>query len=231
MKHATLEACFNCVFLLQNRRNIFILGGIIILVLYFFNKKNREIVPKNLGLVAYFVTFIAFYFIFCCVNFFTTRYVLCAIPLALLALVASFFAFLPEKKHLFAYGFFTFCGAMSLFFTINGRGAGDVELGAFDLIEVQQQAVSVIEKYVPKDQAVLIHQGFLKNFALKNPYCGFLKEPYQKIDSTFTPNGIGYFLSIEPDSLYEKMKIEGKIEVLNRFEKGKAVTEVYRIKN
>ena len=225
----TLEACFNCVFLLQNRRNIFIFGSIIILILYFFNKKNRDIAPKNLGLIAYFVTFIGFYFIFCCVNFFTTRYVLCAIPLALLALVASVFEFLPEKKYLFAYVFFTFCGAMSLHFTLNGHGAGDVELGAFDLIEVQQQAVSTIEKYVPKGQAVITHHGFLKKFALKNPYCGFLKVPYQKIDSTFTPNGIGYFFSVEPDTLYEKMKVEGKIEVLHRFEKGKSVTEVYKV--
>jgi 4-amino-4-deoxy-L-arabinose transferase-like glycosyltransferase len=225
-----MKETFNYAFVTQNRRNVFAYGSLIVLLLFLVNKKFRFAKPKNIELTLYFLTFILFYAVFCSVNFFTVRYVLCLIPVGLLFIVALFFELTPPKQHFVPTLFFLFCMFTALNYTIKGRHPGDDELGAFDFIDVQAQAVSAIEKYVPKDKPVLTRYGFLKNFALKTPYCGFLSVPYTKFDAGFPPNAIGYYLAVEPDAEYEKMKQEGKIEVLHRFEKNKALAEIYRVK-
>ena len=229
IKHV-IEEVFNHAFVLQSRRHIFAYGALIVLLLFIVNKKLRFAAPKNLGLMPYFITFILLYAIFCSLNFFTVRYVLSLIPVGLLLIVGLFFELTPTKQHFLPTLFFVFCFGASLNYTIKGRNTGDGELGAFDLIEVQAQAISAIEKYVPKDKAPLTRYGFLKNFALKTPYCGFLTVPYTKFDAGFPVNSVGYYLEVESDKEYNEMKQKGKIEVLHRFEKNSALSEIYRVK-
>jgi hypothetical protein len=155
---------------------------------------------------------------------------MCIIPIGLLLVVSLIFEHTPTKYSILPALFFVFCFSTSIKYTLLGRDLGDTELGAFDLIEVQVQAISAIEKYVPKDKAPLTRYGFLKGSALKTAYCGFLDVPYTKLEVGFPPNAIGYYLSVEPDKEYEKMKQEGKIEVLHRFEKNIALAEIYRVK-
>jgi 4-amino-4-deoxy-L-arabinose transferase-like glycosyltransferase len=226
----TLENCFNQLFLLQNRRNIFVLGAIVALFLFLLNKKYRFATPKNLHFLPYFFVFLLFYLIFSSANFYTARYVMCAIPIGFLMVTAAVFELMPPKKHFLAFLIFAFGAAATLQFTLVGKNVSDVELGAFDLIGVQHKAANAIEKYVPKDQKPITRYGFLKEFSLKTAYCGYLNEPYKEFEARFLPGGIGYYLSIESDKEYDKAKAEGKLEILHRFEKNNAFAEIYRVK-
>jgi hypothetical protein len=122
--------------------------------------------------LSFFMLFAFLYLSFSSVNFFTTRYLLCLMPMY--AISMSYFMYTVfEKRWLYFLLFF----ASTTFFIYHSaidRKSGETDLAYADIVKVQMGIVNFCEENKLYDKT--IYDPFLNVVALKNKYASFLSQ-------------------------------------------------------
>ena len=173
--------------------------------------------------------FILCFFCFCCINPLTGRYMLAAI-IPLLVLTGIFLDIMIT----YTYNVLSSAVLLSVFIIgycsfNNDNNCGDIDLCAFDGMDVQANVVNYFEKDI--DQHKTIAAGsFLERVHLTSPATGFLHadKVFNNVkwdinDST----DYAIFDNIEPDYRYRILKQKNDFSLVFRTQKGKMWAEVY----
>lgn len=201
----------------------------IIVMLYITVKENYY---DSLSQQRFMMLLCAFVFCFLCfssLNFFTPRYLLASVvPVLFIAAVfLSKYIALTGKKMIYpvlllilAIGFFSFK---------TNYGYGDVDLGAFDAVHVEQKIVDYFEQNVPYEK--VIGSSFLEKEHLLHPATGFLHSDKAFVNTGWYINektDYAVFTNIEPDDRYEQVKRDPSFTLAYRYKKGEVWGEVYK---
>lgn len=203
--------------------NHFILLLFSVISLSYILYKKKKIQNLHFILFSYVVIFV--YISFSTINFFTTRYLLCILPLFILTstyLVYTLF----QERNLYFYTIFSLF-LINNYFNSNIIYNQDVYNGFKESILVQKQAIRFCESQKWYNES--IKTGFLQYYNMNTPRLGYLK------DSTIFKNINGqnpkiyYFYSCEfaPQNTIDSLNNDTTMIKIKRYEKNKAWAEIY----
>jgi len=174
------------------------------------------------------VFFLIAYLCFSCVNFFSPRYLMSALVI-LIVLSAYYFDLLIDKLNDWVYYFsLLLILIIGIFGFKHDSGLGDINLGAYDGMIVQQRIVDYLEKNNFYDK-VIVTRSFQDREHLEKPYTGFLhNKVFKNVNWAITsPTDILIFSNIEPDPVYKYIKNDTTYHLLYRTQKGQVWGEIY----
>jgi 4-amino-4-deoxy-L-arabinose transferase-like glycosyltransferase len=212
------------LFFLQGKNILFLFSLALAIYLIVTKSISKQIMHRLLV----FLLFILFYTAFCSVNFFTTRYLLCVLPVFIIAgtgLISS------ALKHNWLKGsvLTTFALLFAYHSFIGYRNEQDISLGFKDSVLIQKQAVNYAEKMNWQQKS--IYSAFLMQYYMGIPELGYLNDPDKAFHKVWNDNESDYnlhiFCSNENDPSYAKIKEESGLVLLKRFERGRAWVEIY----
>lgn len=178
------------------------------------------------------VFFIVFYLVFTCINFFTARYLLCIFPILYIIVAAwldTYLDILPKYSVLSILVAFL----VIIFFEFkDNNGLGDLDLGTFDAMQVQEDAITWIENAQLFDSGIAAGSFQMREHMTK-PYTGFLHT--NKIFSNTTYEVLPtttylIFDNIEPDFNFEEYKCDTLFYPVYESRHGQAIVQIYRRK-
>jgi 4-amino-4-deoxy-L-arabinose transferase-like glycosyltransferase len=192
--------------------------------------KNPDTVKKKAARKFIFlsVVFVSAYLIFSCINFFTARYMVCALVFVLI-LAAAYLSVYVSKLYDPVYQVTIVCLLLAGYYGYKyDNGVLDINRGTFAAMEVQENIVSYFEKEHLYSKN--IYASFLNREHLKKPLTGFLHT-----DSVFTsvsyevqPNSdYLIFDNIDSSELYTSYKNNAAYHLVYKTSKGPAWEEVY----
>ena len=179
------------------------------------------------------VLFICAYLAFTCINFFTSRYLICFLVFVLI-LAAAWFDLYITMLYRTIYYLTLACMLLSCYYCFKyDIGVGDVNLGAFDGIVVEENMVRYFENAHLYDKNIATVSFQIKEI-LQKPYAGFLHS-----DSTF--KNISYDTSqttdyvatdnirsdVHADSRYDSLAKSPEYHLVYKFEKGRSWAMVF----
>lgn len=222
-------------FFLQQRRYILsILLIAMMMIAIFIKNKNGEpsTLKHNKNIKPLFVLFAIFsigYIIFSGINFFTMRYILALLPIyaIVFAYFLNYYATKLNKNTwiLIAIVILAFQGTG----TFKHNNTGDCDMGYADAVWVHQQLIAYCEQQQWQEE--VITTDFLTGVNLTNPYSGYLtNKKFNKVSSTLTDStSLLIFSNMEFNDYYNSMKKQKKVNIIKRFEKENAWSEIYKI--
>jgi len=219
-----LENYFSYLFIYQSR-NVISASVIITAILFFYKKLNRNTVSEN-KIILLFTLFIAFFLLFCSINFFSNRYVLCLIPP--LAIIASWLIHTTIKKFILQTVFVAIIFSASLYHSLNKKSSSDHNLGYVEVIKSYQETVDFMIENKLSDKK--IYAFFLMKESLTNPYSGYLNEKKQFTQvGNAEENAYEYFIfsNTEGEEDAEKIKQKTALTLIKRFENKHSQVEIY----
>jgi 4-amino-4-deoxy-L-arabinose transferase-like glycosyltransferase len=174
------------------------------------------------------VCFLAAYLVFSCVNFFTARYLLCA-QVFILILLAAYIDMYISMLYNTIYYLTMACILLTGYYGYKyDWGVRDINRGAFDAMEVQENIVRYFENNHLYDKNIFAPYPDLEH--LKKPSTGFLHtdSTFKKVETTIYPN-TGYFIFDNADSSeqYTCFKNNHAYHLIYQTRKGPAWAEVY----
>ncbi|HYV93305.1 MAG TPA: hypothetical protein VE978_16135 [Chitinophagales bacterium] len=220
------------VFLGYGRKILVVLLGLIIILLIFYGRRLKtSISPGIIKITWSMLTLFAFYVFFSATNYLMLRYL---IPL----IVIFIFLLTIWGNQLHQWGFrllpYLFCVviALSLYhdYTFEPSWIDDVSLNYKDDVVVDQQAVSFMENRQAQSKKILIHSLSAYNFT--HPELFYLHGPSFKnvsLDSLLKSADYYIFSNLNT-SYYDYVKSNDSLQLIKRFEKGKAWCEIYERK-
>jgi 4-amino-4-deoxy-L-arabinose transferase-like glycosyltransferase len=175
-----------------------------------------------------FVTYVSF----CCINFFTDRYLLTALIIALVisAYLADMFI---DKLRSFVYPLtIVITLAIAAVSFTNSHGIGDVGLQMYKAMEVQQAVVDYMENNNLYEHNIAAPSS-LNRVHLTQPYTGFLRsgKTFKSVNYTMEPTTEYLIIdNIEPDTSIHKSQLEQQFTKAYSVAKGEAWAEIYKRK-
>lgn len=168
------------------------------------------------------------YLCFCCLNFFTNRYLLPALVITIFWFALLFWLLLLLRSAHWAW--YTLAAALPVAWAFrDATGHSDVELGSFPAMRVQQRMVDFLEQN--DYYAASIGGGPFQDIEhLTKPMTGFLRSERAftkvrwEIDSA---TQIAFFNNIEPDKRYEEVAGDASFKRIYRDEEGGTWAEIY----
>ncbi len=119
------------------------------------------------------VFFLGAYLSFSCLNFFTNRYLISVLIIVLILAAFCFDVLLQQFKPVVCYavaGIILLIAAMSF---KNNKGIGDVDLGVYNAMKVQEGVINYFEQNKLYDSSIAAYSA-LYRIHLTKPYAGFL---------------------------------------------------------
>ena len=205
---------------------VFILS--VFLLLYIYGSKGFNTYQRKLILLI--GVFVLCFFSFSAINFFTSRYLLCSMVL-LSFLMGAYLDMLISRSYKFLYYLAVFCVLIISFFSFkNNNGNGDIEMGAFDAMDVQQDEVNFFEKNNDYDKAIW-DKSLLGMEHLTNPATGFLHTDkiFNKARSGVDWNAdfVVFDNLVTTPIEYNTIKKDSSFYLIHRFQKGRLWSEIY----
>lgn len=174
------------------------------------------------------IAFVIIYIAFCAVNFFTARYIIAA-----LVFVLIFAAWYIERATAAffnpVYGVVVILIILSGQYTINhSKGLGDVDMGAFDAMKVEQDIVVFLKQNYR--EAYILPANYHDYVHLKDPMTGYIKqEEFPHIEMKVSDSTqLTTYNNIEYNPTYPQVK--NKYKLVYRTTHGDAWGEIYRLK-
>ena len=191
-------------------RRVFIPFSFCLLIYSFYTliKLNAKSATPGAGFIYLCIFFIAAYLSFTCLNFFTNRYLITAIFVFLILAAYCFDSLLSVFSPPFFYGLLASIATIAFFAFKSDKGIGDVDLGAYSAMRVQESVVRYCEEQNLYRKNIAAHSP-LERAHLTLPYTGFLS--YGKIFehvSIAADTSTEYIINdnIEIDSSFAKEK-------------------------
>lgn len=170
------------------------------------------------------------YVSFCCINFFTDRYLLASLVIMLILSAYALDTYLALfKPPLFYISLLGICIFSFLGFT-NNYGLGDVDLQIYDAMDVQQGVVNYMETNNLYDHAVWCPSA-LNRAHLTQPYTGFLhsQKAFKTVTYDLQPSTEFLIIdNIEEDKSIDTNKIKEQFILVHRVSKGISRAEIYK---
>ena len=174
--------------------------------------------------------FVIAYLFFSCINFFTPRYLMAPLIVLMLLSAAWFDLIIPVLHKNVFYIVLLFITGISLYGFYTNTGLGDVSLGAFDGMAVEQNVVTHAEQQNWYDKHIAA-PNFQNTEHLTKPYTGFLKgtKTFTNITADIRPNTDFIIIdNIEPNGRLDTLlKTDSNYQLVYRTASGKAWEEVY----
>ncbi|MBA3827558.1 MAG: glycosyltransferase family 39 protein [Taibaiella sp.] len=173
--------------------------------------------------------FLAAYLCFSCINFFTGRYVMCAMVL-LLILTAWYFVRLVDRwPSAMYYGLLGVVILIGLYGFRRDTNLEDTNLGAFNGMRVEEGLVDYMEAHHLYDKNIAA-SSFQEREHFQKPYTGFLHSnvvfTHVKVQIDSATDYI-VFDNIEPDTRYESIEHNTAYKRVYRVSNGNAWGEIY----
>jgi hypothetical protein len=224
---------FDCIFWQDARhtvRGMFIIGVLFLIGTAIWKRNATQLKAVLINrIVGYFLLFFLMYIIFSVLNVFTVRYILCCLPILTLLSAYAFHEGLFQNKWIttsvsMGVGVYLFLWAIHL------PDTGDVSWGMYDEIEVQDLGIKWFEKNVPFDTYITTVE-FLADKHLTDYMTGGLssKNSYTNVSWDFKEK-TAYFVvtDIDTDGRVEDLKKQGKIQLIQHFQRGRAWYDIYK---
>lgn len=209
---------------IRQSRNVLTFITILTILYLLLKRKHLEIDWKPVGFI---LLFIFFYILFSAVNFFTIRYTLSIIPLYLI--ICDYIILSVIKKYkIVSFVVFILIILFPFIYTVKTRNSSDNTLGYINNVKVHKQVVEFCEKKNWYDTGISTH--FLMTFNLKNPFLGYLNsdETFKHVNTTIDENSeIVIISNIELNEKLEVIRHSKEYELIKRFEKDNAWSEIY----
>ena len=175
------------------------------------------------------VFFIAAYLCFSCINFFTARYLICVLVVALILAAAYIDVYISALYGLIYYLTIACIVLIGLYGFKYDTGLGDLNLGAFDAMTVEEDIINYFEQAGLYDKSIGA-DNFQNREHLQKPYTGFLHSDkvFKNVAyDVFWGEDYLIFDNIKPDTKYEAMKANPAYHLVYKTAKGQAWAEVY----
>jgi hypothetical protein len=174
----------------------------------------------------------AFIVVFCCfsaTNFLTPRYMLAAIVPLMFFCAVAFDFFIQRIWPLLFFAVLGVIFEIAAFTFYTNTGFGDVDMGAFDGLAVQQGVVDYMEQHTYYDSTIG-GGSFLENQHLMTSATGFLRS-----EKKFTHirwdiddhTDYAIFDNMEPDPRYDAVRKSHAFHLQQRIEKGRVWAEIW----
>lgn len=182
----------------------------------------------------YSIAFFVLYLCFCGINFFTTRYLLCLLPI--IAILISMFLDIFLKQWQFK-PLWLLIPVSFLVIGIRGfqkdSSWGDLHLQAYNAMAVQQKVIHYLEQHDYFDRMIGV-QSFQTAEHLKKPLTGMLStgKTFKKVRWDIDgATELAIFDNIEPDYRYEEIKKDPSFYRILRVQSKEVWSEVYARKS
>lgn len=178
------------------------------------------------------VFFLGTYLSFTSLNFFTNRYLISSLVAILLLSAYCFDLFLARFKPPLFYALITCLFVVAGFAFRNNCGTGDVDLGIYNAMQVQEDVVTYLEQQQLYDSPVAASSS-LQREHLTKPFTGFLHSNRIFTNVTYEIQPHTEYVvtdNIEPDTTMDKAKLAVGYKEVYRIRKGQAQAEVYKKK-
>lgn len=236
-KSNLLDKIFNRFdFVFISKANWFLFAlTILSLALYLYRKikfKKENLISKQFGFFILFLIFATFFVIFCAVNFFSPRYILCILPLVMIAYaywIITLFNFKPVLSLIPV----TIISVMFISININAQNKRSLDhsLSFRNAVDCQKQTVQYLEENNYYDASIFTH--FLMRVDLEYKCAGYRSNdvPFTNILNEFDGNAqYCIFSDVEYSNEFDEIKSSYDLELVKRFERNHAYTEIYRVK-
>lgn len=235
LSHAGLIADF--IFTGYRRKALTAISIFILLIGFLHLRRPRESLSKDIiKITGYLLTAFIFYFLFSLFNYILLRYLM-----VLLVIFIFIIALWSYQMHLLGYRFFHYilCGAIALSLyhdiTFNPSWIDDVSLNYKDVIAVHKKAVNFMESR--NAQLNKIFTIYEMRYNLTHPELFYLNGPpfvnvtsdvELKEDDDFSNTDYYIFSNLQLNqSNYEYVKSNPSVQLLEKYESGKAWCEIY----
>ena len=175
------------------------------------------------------IAFIFSYLCFCCINFYTTRYLL-AIIVPMMMVMAGIIVYTLQQLHPKAsWACLALIIGAGWFMFRTDKGLGDMNLQSYNAMDVQDSTVHFLEgrQWFGKKIGT---GSFQDQEHLKKPYTGFLHTPQVFRDVKWDMDGlteVALFNNIEPDERLKTIQGDSSYHLMYRVKKGDAWAEIY----
>ncbi len=216
------------VFNLDGR--IWLLVGLLISTIVYFFVARQKFSNLQWKIIWFVMLFTGIFWLASAFNFISNRYFLIIISTMVLVVGAVLVQAFEAKKRLFYPAALLLIFSQAIFAFHHDRN-GDDSLGFEDPIIVQRDAIRFLEEMDAYNTHILTH--FLINFNMQYPVAGYLSG-----DKIFdnTTGGFTEFVqlavisNVELSPELDSLRSNPQLELLKRFERGNAWTEIYQRK-
>jgi 4-amino-4-deoxy-L-arabinose transferase-like glycosyltransferase len=180
-------------------------------------------------------SFLFSYLVFSCINFFSARYLLCAMAI-LFILVAAYFDFLISRLYDQIYKLTIACIMLIAYYAFKyNDGLLDKNLGAFDAMKVQEEVVTYFEKSGLYDKSIAT-DNFLNVEHLQKPFTGFLHSDHTFSSVTYNISSATDYVILDnikldakgQNLMYDTVSSSPSFQLVYKSAKGPAWAEVYK---
>jgi len=207
------QGALGMVFLEEKRKWLWIMIGAMA-IFYSFRKKEYKWLLFVLGngqknrFVMMAVVFSIAYLLFCSVNFYTVRYLMPVLIISLILFSVGLDYLFKNLSLKLYYPFAIVVLALSVQSYVKNNATGDVSLGSYDALKVQQGVIQFLDAQdAQKNQ---IGTGsFLQKINMQNAACGFISSQNEFQHVRWDIDGLtdyAVFDNLEPDTRIEAIK-------------------------
>ena len=222
IKNKFIDGYSAYLFIYQGRNLLFFTGIAALLILLVLRKKLQQV-----ELIIFFLAFIFIFLLFSSVNFFSNRYIICVIPLFLI-LIAGLLSQVIAVNRLFLI-------VLPLFVVvqiqlINKKSNADHDLGYRDAVVVNTQIIDYMQKENLREKPVMAY--FIARYLLTNHYSGYVEQgkAFSRVTDEFSNAEYYLFSNFDMSPEYNARMNNSDIEVVKRYERGKAWVALYHKK-
>ena len=194
--------------------------------------KHRKATGQQTDFIYLSVFSLFAYLYFCCLNFFTDRYLLTALILVLVLAAYLADTLVSTFRPQLYYGILVAIVFSAVPGFINSKNIGDVDLQIYNAMNVQQAAVNYMEDHNLYNNKIAASSA-LNRAHLTQPYTGFLRsdKTFSHVNYIMEP-GTEYFIidNIEPDTSILKSQLQQQYNKIYSITKGEAWAEIYQRK-
>jgi 4-amino-4-deoxy-L-arabinose transferase-like glycosyltransferase len=219
-----LKNYFAYVFIYQGRN---VLSVFLILAFVMIALRKLKISPGDKRIIFPLAIFIILYLLFSSFSFYSPRYMLSVIPFVII--ISTYMVFkATDKKLVFYIGFILVTTVVSISYCLRKKPINDHSPSYADGIAVTQNAVTYCEQEKMYDKKIC--SNFLMRMYLTHPEHGYLSagKKFSVTDKFESTVNVCIFTSYESDdALHDFLKQQSSYNLVKRFEKNYAWSEVY----
>ena len=199
---------------------------IVSLILIFFAKRTAFL-QKERRIITAVSFFIILQLVFCAVNFYIPRYLLCVFPLFCIVATVVIDKAFSNFKLIYP---LIVTGLMitGIFFYTRPKASGDIDYSPSIITDLQM--VRFFEQQHLSDAHIFT--TCVLRYDLCEPYAGYLSgEKFRNVQSDFSGDTEYCVFSADENdlALFDKIKRENKLVLVQRFEKKYAWCEIYKV--
>ena len=177
--------------------------------------------------------FFAAYLCFSCINFFSSRYLICVLVILLIFVAIYLDIYIARLYETIRYIVLGCIIVISIYAFKYDTGIGDTNFGAFDAMHVQEEIVNYLERNSLYNENIAA-TNFQQREHLEKPFTGFRHTPsaFTKVSAdTLAVSRFILFDNVEPDPRYSAIKKDtANFRLLYHAEKGQAWSDIYERK-